>query len=113
MTQKRNDSELELIVIGMRRDGRRRYDVQAKRALVEAVLQPGVRRRTMDVLECSSVRTAAASGWRRHFGLAAVALRTASAAGIGSIACICLTCHFRWNRHLGQATQRRDRDAST
>ncbi|HEY4541135.1 MAG TPA: transposase [Noviherbaspirillum sp.] len=42
MTQKRNDSELELTVIGVRRDGRRRYDAQAKRALVEAALQPGV-----------------------------------------------------------------------
>lgn len=42
MTQKRNDSELQLTVIGLRRDGRRRYDPQAKRALVEAALQPGV-----------------------------------------------------------------------
>lgn len=42
MTQKRNDSELQLTVIGVRRDGRRRYDPQAKHALVEAALQPGV-----------------------------------------------------------------------
>jgi transposase-like protein len=42
MTQKRNDSELQLTVIGVRRDGRRRYDPQAKRALVDAALQPGV-----------------------------------------------------------------------
>jgi transposase len=42
MTQKRNDSELQLTVIGVRRDGRRRYDPQAKNALVEAALQPGV-----------------------------------------------------------------------
>jgi hypothetical protein len=37
MTQKRNDSELQLTVIGGRRNGRRRYDPQAKRAPVEAV----------------------------------------------------------------------------
>lgn len=42
MPQKRNDSELQLTVIGVRRDGRRRYDPQAKNALVEAALQPGV-----------------------------------------------------------------------
>jgi transposase len=42
MTQKRNDSAFQLNVIGMRRDGRRRYDPQAKLALVEAALQPGV-----------------------------------------------------------------------
>lgn len=37
-----NNSELQLTVIGVRRDGRRRYDPQAKNALVEAALQPGV-----------------------------------------------------------------------
>jgi transposase len=42
MLQKRNDSALRLTVIGVRRDGRRRYDLQAKQALVEAALQPGV-----------------------------------------------------------------------
>jgi transposase len=41
MTQKRNDSELQLTVISVGRDGRRRYDLQAKRSLVEAALQPG------------------------------------------------------------------------
>ena len=39
---KRNDSELQLTVIGVWRDGRRRYDPQSKNALVEAALQSGV-----------------------------------------------------------------------
>lgn len=36
------DSELHLVVTGMRRDGRRRYDDDSKQALVKACLQPGV-----------------------------------------------------------------------
>jgi transposase len=41
MTQ--NHSEfLDLDIVGVCRDGRRRYDPQAKRRLVEACLQPGV-----------------------------------------------------------------------
>lgn len=38
-----NDSELlKRLVIGSKRDGRRRYDKQAKQDLVQACLQPGV-----------------------------------------------------------------------
>ena len=38
-----NDSELARpLVIGSKRDGRRRYDKQAKRELVQACLEPGV-----------------------------------------------------------------------
>jgi len=38
-----NKSEfLQRLVVGSRRDGRRRYDRQAKRELVQACLQPGV-----------------------------------------------------------------------
>jgi transposase-like protein len=36
------DSEFHLVVTGMRRDGRRRYDDDSKLALVKACLQPGV-----------------------------------------------------------------------
>lgn len=36
------DSEFHLIVTGTRRDGRRRYDDDSKRALVKACLQPGI-----------------------------------------------------------------------
>lgn len=36
------DSEFHLVVTGMRRDGRRRYDDDSKQALVRACLQPGV-----------------------------------------------------------------------
>jgi transposase len=42
MQENRNDSELHLLVTGTRRDGRRRYDLQSKRALARACLQPGV-----------------------------------------------------------------------
>ena len=42
MQENRNDSELRLLVTGTRRDGRRRYDLQSKRALAKACLQPGV-----------------------------------------------------------------------
>ena len=42
MQENRNDSELRLVVTGARRDGRRRYDLQSKRALARACLQPGV-----------------------------------------------------------------------
>jgi transposase len=42
MQEKRTDSELRLMVTGTRRDGRRRYDLQSKRALARACLQPGV-----------------------------------------------------------------------
>jgi transposase len=42
MQENRNDSELHLLVTGTRRDGRRRYDLQSKRALAKACLQPGV-----------------------------------------------------------------------
>jgi transposase len=42
MQEKRNDSELRLMVTGTRRDGRRRYDLQSKRELARACLQPGV-----------------------------------------------------------------------
>jgi transposase len=42
MQEKRNDSELRLMVTGVRRDGRRRYDRQSKLALAKACLQPGV-----------------------------------------------------------------------
>ena len=42
MQENRNDSELRLLVTGTRRDGRRRYDLQSKRALARACLQPGV-----------------------------------------------------------------------
>jgi transposase len=42
MQEKHNDSELRLMVTGTRRDGRRRYDLQSKRALARACLQPGV-----------------------------------------------------------------------
>jgi transposase len=36
------DSEFHLVVTGMRRDGRRRYDDDSKLTLVKACLQPGV-----------------------------------------------------------------------
>lgn len=36
------DSEFHLVVTGVRRDGRRRYDDDSKLALVKACLQPGV-----------------------------------------------------------------------
>lgn len=36
------DSEFHLVVTGMRRDGRRRYDDDSKLALVKACLRPGV-----------------------------------------------------------------------
>jgi transposase len=42
MQENRNDSELRLMVTGIRRDGRRRYDRQSKQALAKACLQPGV-----------------------------------------------------------------------
>lgn len=42
MQENRNDSELRLLVTGTRRDGQRRYDLQSKRALARACLQPGV-----------------------------------------------------------------------
>lgn len=41
MQENRTDSELRLLVTGTRRDGRRRYDLQSKRALAKACLQPG------------------------------------------------------------------------
>jgi hypothetical protein len=41
MQEKWNDSELRLMVTGTRRDGRRRYDLQSKRELAKACLQPG------------------------------------------------------------------------
>lgn len=42
MQENRNDSELRLLVTGTKRDGRRCYDLQSKRALAMACLQPGV-----------------------------------------------------------------------
>jgi transposase len=42
MQEIRTDSELHLEVTGIRRDGRRRYDEDSKRALARACLQPGV-----------------------------------------------------------------------
>jgi transposase len=42
MQEKRNDSEIHLMVTGTKRDGRRRYDLQSKRELARACLQPGV-----------------------------------------------------------------------
>ena len=42
MQEKRIDSEFQLVVTGIRRDGRRRYDEESKRALARACLQPGV-----------------------------------------------------------------------
>ena len=42
MQENRNDSALRLLVTGTRRDCRRRYDLQSKRALARACLQPGV-----------------------------------------------------------------------
>lgn len=42
MQHRRTDSELQLVVTGTRRDGRRRYDVRSKRSLAKACLQPGV-----------------------------------------------------------------------
>lgn len=42
MQEKRDDSALWLVVTGTRRDGRRRYDAQSKRKLVQACLLPGV-----------------------------------------------------------------------
>src|SRR5476651_2122725 len=36
------DSEFHLVVTGIRRDGRRRYDDDSKQALVKACLRPGV-----------------------------------------------------------------------
>ena len=37
-----SDAELTLLVTGISKDGRRRYDPQSKRALAKACLQPGV-----------------------------------------------------------------------
>jgi transposase len=42
MQEIRTDSEFQLVVTGTRRDGRRHYDVESKRALARACLQPGV-----------------------------------------------------------------------
>ena len=42
MQENRNNSEIRLLVTGTRRDGRRCYDLQSKRALARACLQPGV-----------------------------------------------------------------------
>jgi transposase len=42
MQEIRTDSEFQLVVTGTRRDGRRRYDEESKRALARACLQPGV-----------------------------------------------------------------------
>src|SRR3569832_593814 len=42
MQEKWHDSELRLMVTGVRRDGRRHYDRQSKLALAKACLQPGV-----------------------------------------------------------------------
>lgn len=42
MQENRNDSELRLIVTGIRGDGRRCYDLQSKHALARACLQPSV-----------------------------------------------------------------------
>lgn len=42
MQETRTDSEFQLVVTGIRRDGRRRYDNDSKQALVRACLQPGV-----------------------------------------------------------------------
>ena len=42
MQEIRTDSEFHLVVTGTRRDGRRRYDEESKRALARACLQPGV-----------------------------------------------------------------------
>jgi hypothetical protein len=38
MQEKRNDSEIHLMVTGTKRDGRRRYDLQSKRELARACL---------------------------------------------------------------------------
>ena len=42
MQENRNNSELRLMVTGTRRDGRRCYDLQSKRALARACLEPGI-----------------------------------------------------------------------
>jgi transposase len=42
MQKIRTDSEFQLVVTGTRRDGRRCYDEESKRALARACLQPGV-----------------------------------------------------------------------
>ena len=42
MQENHDDSELCLVVMATRRDGRQRYDAQSKRALARACLQPGV-----------------------------------------------------------------------
>jgi transposase len=42
MQENHNDSGLRLMVTGTGRDGRRRYDLQSKRALARACLEPGV-----------------------------------------------------------------------
>lgn len=42
MQQTRTDSEFHLVVTGIWRDGRKRYDEDSKRALARACLQPGV-----------------------------------------------------------------------
>jgi transposase len=42
MQENHNDSGLRLMVTGTGRDGRRRYDLQSKRELARACLEPGV-----------------------------------------------------------------------
>ena len=42
MQENRNNSELRLMVTGTRRDGRRCYDLQSKRELARACLEPGI-----------------------------------------------------------------------
>ncbi len=42
MQETRTDSEFHLIVTGIQRDGRRRYDKESKLALARACLQPGI-----------------------------------------------------------------------
>jgi transposase len=42
MQESQQESEFHLVVTGVRRNGRRRYDAQSKEALARACLQPGV-----------------------------------------------------------------------
>jgi transposase len=42
MQESQQESEFHLVVTGVRRNGRRRYDAQSKAALAKACLQPGV-----------------------------------------------------------------------
>lgn len=42
MQENQIHSDVELVVTGTRRDGRRRYDAKSKRSLAAACLQPGV-----------------------------------------------------------------------